>query len=70
MEKGGLAILDARLAFKTVKGFAIYFVFATRKELEGWPKKRFPRGDYLKGKAAEMESTTIGVNFTFDESSK
>jgi hypothetical protein len=32
------AILDARLAFKTVKGFAIHIVFATKEELEGWPK--------------------------------
>jgi hypothetical protein len=28
------AILNAQLSFKKVKGFAIYFVFATKEELE------------------------------------
>jgi len=65
LEKGGLAILDARLAFKTLKGFAIYFVFGTKEELKGWPKKQFPGGKELEQKAAEMDSPTIGVNFTF-----
>jgi hypothetical protein len=64
------AILDARLSFKRVKGFAIYFVFATKEELESWPKKRFPGGDDLKGKAAKMESTRIGLNFAFEGGSK
>jgi len=51
--------------FKTVKGFAIHFVFAIKEELSGWPKKEFPDEEDLKQKAAEMESPTIGVNFTF-----
>ncbi|OAL57278.1 hypothetical protein IQ07DRAFT_638627 [Pyrenochaeta sp. DS3sAY3a] len=65
MEKGGLAILDARLAFKNLKGFAIYFVFAPEEELKGWPKKNFPGGQDLEQKASQMESPTIGLNFTF-----
>ena len=61
------AILDARLAFKTVRGFAIHFVLATKEELEGWPKKQFPGERDLERKAAEMETPTIGVNFTFKD---
>ncbi|KAH8708414.1 hypothetical protein GQ44DRAFT_777187 [Phaeosphaeriaceae sp. PMI808] len=68
MEKGGLAILDARLAFKNVKGFAIYFVFATKEELMGWRKKKFPGGEELEQKASQMESPTIGLNFAFQGS--
>jgi hypothetical protein len=49
-----------------VKGFAIHFVFATKEELEGWPKKRFPREPDLERKVAEMETPTIGVNFAFE----
>lgn len=66
MEKGGLAIFDSRLAFKSLNGFAIYFVFATREELQGWRKKKFPGG--LKQKALQMESPTIGLNFDFEGS--
>lgn len=62
------AILDARLAFKTVKGFAIHFVFGTKEELEGWPKKEFLGGEDIVRKAAEMESPKIGTNFTFRDS--
>ncbi|PVH91196.1 hypothetical protein DM02DRAFT_678204 [Periconia macrospinosa] len=65
MEKGGLAVLDARLAFKNLKGFAIYFVFATKEELEDWPKKIFPAGQGLEQKALQMNSSTIGLNFAF-----
>jgi len=42
-------------------------VFATREELEGWPKKKFPNEESLKERAREMESPTIGLNFTFTD---
>jgi len=67
MEKGGLAIFDARLAFQTVKGFAIYFVFVSSRK--GGPQKKFPGNSDLKIKANAMESKTIGLNFIFEESS-
>lgn len=67
MEKGGIVILDARLAFRIERGYAIHCVFATRKELEGWPKKRFPKDPDLERKVAEMESRTMGLNFTFTD---
>jgi hypothetical protein len=53
-----------------VTGFAIHFVFATKEELGSWSKKRYPGGEDIEGKAAEMESTKIGMNFTFEGSSK
>jgi hypothetical protein len=63
------AIFDARLAFKAVKGFAIYFVFVSSRK--GGPQKRFPGNNGLKAKATNMETGTIGLNFNFifDESS-
>ena len=64
------AIFDARLSFKRVKGFGMYFVFATKEELESWPKKKFPGGNDLKAKAARMETTRIGLNFIFEGVSK
>lgn len=67
--KNHRAILDARLAFKNLKGFAIYFVFATKEELESWPKKKFPGGQDLEQKASQMESPTVGLNFAFNGSS-
>jgi len=67
MENGGLAIFDARLAFKNVKGFAIYFVFATREELQGWRKKVLPGDQELKAKAGQIESSKIGLNLCFKD---
>lgn len=67
-EHGGLAILDARLAFEIKDGFAITFAFTTEDELKTWAKMMLPRSPELAGKVAEMESTNtkIGVNFAFE----
>ncbi|KJK74213.1 hypothetical protein H634G_10586 [Metarhizium anisopliae BRIP 53293] len=67
MKEGGIVVLDARLAFRIEGGYAIHCVFATREELRGWPKKKFPRNRGLEQKAAEMESQTMGLNFTFTD---
>jgi hypothetical protein len=66
-KKGGLAVFDARLAFRITSGYAIHFVFATREEIQTWPKKKFPAGEDLERKAAEMENETMGVNFMFGD---
>lgn len=60
-------ILDARLAFSIVDGFAITFAFATNDELERWSKMRIPKEPNLIQKVTEMKSKTIGVNFTFED---
>ena len=43
------------------------FGFAEREELEEWGKMQLPNNQNLKQKVAQMESTTIGVNFDFDD---
>ncbi|KAK4132082.1 hypothetical protein BT67DRAFT_444200 [Trichocladium antarcticum] len=69
LERGGLALLDARLAFNIIEGFAITFAFATQEELQTWSKMRIPRQtDRLAQKMAEMGSKHIGVNFAFGKS--
>lgn len=63
-------IVDARLGFKVVQGFAITFGFARREELKEWAKMRLPKTPSLIDKVAGMESSTIGTNFEFvDETS-
>jgi hypothetical protein len=59
------AILDGRLGFTIVQGKAITFGFAAREELKQWDKMHLPNAQKLKRKVAEMEGTTIGVNFDF-----
>jgi hypothetical protein len=59
------AILDGRLGFTIVQGRVIMFGFAAREELEQWDKMHLPNLENLKRKVAEMEGTTIGVNFDF-----
>tara|TARA_R110002003_G_scaffold638_4_gene20921 strand:- start:517 stop:672 length:156 start_codon:yes stop_codon:yes gene_type:complete len=48
-------------------GFAIYFVFATKEELQGWRKKVLPGDQQLKEKVAQMESPGIGLNYVFKD---
>jgi len=68
-EHGGIALLDARLAFNIIEGFAITFAFATQEELQTWSKMQIPRRtDRLAQKMADMESKHIGVNFAFGKS--
>ncbi|XP_044717997.1 uncharacterized protein HRG_07357 [Hirsutella rhossiliensis] len=64
---GGLVILDARLSFEIKQGSATMFAFTTRDELATWAKMILPKSPGLAQKVAEMESTTIGVNFAFEE---
>jgi hypothetical protein len=63
-------ICDARLSWRRIKGYVLFFVFATKEELETWPAKKFPGGDDMKRKVAEMQSPTIGVKVGFDSVSK
>jgi hypothetical protein len=42
------------------------FGFADREELKEWGKMHLPNNQALKQKVAQMESSTIGVNFDFD----
>jgi hypothetical protein len=60
------AILDGALRFTTIQGKAIMFGFADREELKEWGKMHLPNNQALKQKVAQMESSTIGVNFDFD----
>lgn len=63
------AVLDARLAFNIIDGFAITFAFATKNELKQWRKMQIPRKtESLVRRIADMESRTIGVNFAFEDS--
>jgi hypothetical protein len=57
-------ICDARLSWRRVKGYVIFFVFATEDELARWPAKKYPKGDEFEQKIAQMQSRTIGVKFT------
>lgn len=65
MKDGGLVILDGALRFTIIQGRAITFGFAAREELEQWGKMHLPNVENLKRKVAEMEGTTVGVNFDF-----
>jgi len=67
MKDGGLAIWDGSLRFSIIQGRAIMFGFATREELDEWGKMYLPNMQNLKQKVAQMEGTTIGVNFDFED---
>jgi hypothetical protein len=41
------------------------FGFATQEELAEWDKMHLPNVENLRRKVAQIESTTIGVNFDF-----
>ncbi|CZS92365.1 uncharacterized protein RAG0_02776 [Rhynchosporium agropyri] len=68
-EQGGLAILDARLAFEIKDGFSITSAFATEDELKKWAKMFLPRLPGLEAKVTDMGSIhpKIGVNFAFKD---
>jgi hypothetical protein len=60
-------ILDGTLRFTIIQGRVITFAFTEREELEEWGKIHLPNIENLKQKVAQMEGTTIGVNFDFPE---
>ncbi|WQF90608.1 hypothetical protein CDEST_15622 [Colletotrichum destructivum] len=62
---GGLVLHDARVSFRSIQGYSIKFACATREEIQGWPKKKFPKA--LSSQAAAIETPTIGLNFKFED---
>lgn len=54
-------ILDSRVDFEMMKGYAITFEFATDNITRDWPKLTVPAN--LEQKLASMQSETIGVNY-------
>ncbi|KAI9893046.1 MAG: hypothetical protein M1814_000930 [Vezdaea aestivalis] len=67
MEGGGLLIMDARLAFTIIKGFAIHFVFSLRRIADGWEKMKIARSADLSGKVEAMNASSrkVETNFIF-----
>ncbi|KAI9770957.1 MAG: hypothetical protein M1840_002661 [Geoglossum simile] len=65
MKNGALVILDDRLGFTIVQGFAITFGFAVEEELNIYAKIRLPNLPGLKKRVASMTSKSIGTNFEF-----
>jgi hypothetical protein len=61
------AILDGALRFTVIQGRVITFAFAEREELDEWGKMHLPKVENLRQKVAQMERTTIGVNFGFKD---
>jgi len=64
-QNGGLAIVDARLAFEIKQGSPITSVFAAEDELKRWAKIILPKSDDIMRKVTEMESERLGVNVSF-----
>ncbi|KAH0441705.1 hypothetical protein CcaCcLH18_01965 [Colletotrichum camelliae] len=62
---GGFVVHDARVSFRSIQGYSIKFCCATRDEIQGWPKKKFPKA--LSSQAAAIQTPTIGLNFRFEE---
>ncbi|KAF2744343.1 hypothetical protein M011DRAFT_470480 [Sporormia fimetaria CBS 119925] len=62
---GGLVVRDARLYAETRTGYAFTFIFATDEVVAAWPKIKVPNSQDFRQKAIDMESPTIGVNFSF-----
>lgn len=60
-------IIDGRLAFEIVQGFAIMFGFTTPEGLQHWGKMMLEKQEGLVKRVTEMESATIGVNFGFED---
>ncbi|KAH0558659.1 hypothetical protein GP486_004690 [Trichoglossum hirsutum] len=65
MKDGALVILDDRLGFTIVQGFAITFCFMVEEELNKWAKMKLPNSLSLKKIAISMTSEKIGMNFEF-----
>ncbi|PVH70792.1 hypothetical protein DL98DRAFT_123814 [Cadophora sp. DSE1049] len=62
-ENGGLAILDARIAFEMRHGSPITCGFAVQDELRTWPKLVLPKSEDSALMVAELDTEKIGVNF-------
>lgn len=54
-----------RLYAETKAGYAFTFIFATPEVVAPWPKIKVPDSQDFRQKATDMESPTIGVNFSF-----
>ncbi|KJZ69323.1 hypothetical protein HIM_11281 [Hirsutella minnesotensis 3608] len=64
---GGIAILDGRVAFEIVSGYAITFEFATVDVLDKWTKMILPKTPGLAERVAGMQSSKIRINFEFED---
>lgn len=69
-ENGGLAILDARIAFEMRRGSPITCGFAVEDELRTWPKLVPPESEDLAQMVAELETEKIGVYFAIQDESQ
>jgi hypothetical protein len=63
-------ILDARVGFEILKGYAITFEFAMYDIAHRWAKMILPRSAMLEKKVQDMQSEDIGVNFAFRSRSR
>ncbi|CZT10264.1 uncharacterized protein RAG0_14790 [Rhynchosporium agropyri] len=61
-EHGGLAILDARVAFEMKHGSPITCGFAVQDQLKTWPKLVLPKSEESARRVAELDTRTIGVH--------
>lgn len=61
------AILDGRVAFEIVNGYAITFEFATVDVLDIWPKMILPNTPGLAERVAGMQGSKIRINFEFED---
>ncbi|CZR66035.1 uncharacterized protein PAC_15936 [Phialocephala subalpina] len=69
-ENGGLAILDARLAFEMGHGSPITCGFAVKDELRSWPKLVPPDSEDSAQMIAELETEKVGVYFAIRDGSQ
>ncbi|KAL2056592.1 hypothetical protein ABVK25_002986 [Lepraria finkii] len=64
-EDGGLTILDGRLCFQIIHGFALTLVFAAPERLGKFAKMILPDSPDLKAQVDRMTTAKIGFNYEY-----
>jgi len=58
-------VLDGRLCFKIVEGYAVTMVFAVPKRLGKFAKMILPDSSELKAQVRNMTTSKIGFNYEY-----
>jgi len=59
------AILDGRLSFKVLNGYAVTMVFAVQRRLDKFAKMILPGTPELRAQVDDMTTPKIGFNYEY-----
>lgn len=59
------SILDGRLSFKILDGYAVYMMFAVQRRLDKFAKMILPNAPEFRAQVNEMTTPKIGFNFEY-----